>query len=80
MSDPQVEKEAGPAEPVQEKTPEPEKKKREYKDFGEEEEKVTRTCFLFILSRRLVLKRVIPKMPRSTCLRLVRALLSAHLP
>ena len=45
MSDPQVEKEAGPAEPVQEKTPEPEKKKREYKDFGEEDEKPTRTFF-----------------------------------
>ena len=58
MSDPQVEKEAGPAEPVQEKTPEPEKKKREYEDFGEEE-KVTRTCFPSNLSRRLVLKHVL---------------------
>ncbi|RPD60398.1 plasma membrane H+-transporting ATPase [Lentinus tigrinus ALCF2SS1-7] len=37
MSDPKVEKEAGSAEPAQQ----PEKRKREYKDFGEEEEKVT---------------------------------------
>ena len=46
MSDPQAEKEAGPAPPVAE-TPaaEPEKKKREYKEFGEEEDKPTRTCF-----------------------------------
>ena len=43
MSDPKVEKEAGPAEPAKETTPEPEKKKREYKDFGEEDDKPTRT-------------------------------------
>ena len=45
MSDPQVEKEAGPTPPAAE-TPssQPEKKKREYKDFGEEDEKPTRTC------------------------------------
>ncbi|KAI0687491.1 plasma membrane H+-transporting ATPase [Earliella scabrosa] len=41
MSDPKVEKEAGPAEPAKETTPEPEKKKREYKDFGEEDDKPT---------------------------------------
>ncbi|KAI0715892.1 plasma membrane H+-transporting ATPase [Cerioporus squamosus] len=41
MSDPKVEKEAGPAEPAKETTPQPEKKKREYKDFGEEDEKPT---------------------------------------
>ncbi|KAI0760789.1 plasma-membrane proton-e [Fomes fomentarius] len=41
MSDPKVEKEAGPAEPAKETAPEPEKRKREYKDFGEEEDKPT---------------------------------------
>lgn len=46
MSDPKVEKEAGPAEPAKETAPEPEKRKREYKDFGEEEDKPTRTCFI----------------------------------
>ena len=44
MSDPKVEKEAVSSEPAKETTPEPEKKKREYKDFGEEDEKPTRTC------------------------------------
>ena len=45
-----VEKEAGSTEPVkdtnQPDAPEPEKKKREYKEFGHDEEKATRTCFL----------------------------------
>ena len=46
MSDPQVEKEAGPTPPAAETpTQEPEKRKREYKEFGEEEDKPTRTCF-----------------------------------
>jgi H+-transporting ATPase len=43
MSDPAVEKEPGPAnEQPAVGTPEGEKKKREYKDFGHEEEKATR--------------------------------------
>ena len=41
-----VEKEAGSTEPVkdtnQPDAPEPEKKKREYKEFGHDEEKTTR--------------------------------------
>ncbi|KAI0941866.1 hypothetical protein AcV7_002435 [Taiwanofungus camphoratus] len=46
MSDSKVEKEAGSTEPVKDTNqpgtpPEPEKKKREYKDFGHEEEKAT---------------------------------------
>ncbi|KAI1789272.1 plasma-membrane proton-e [Ganoderma leucocontextum] len=42
MSDPQVEKEAGPTPPAAETpTAQPEKKKREYKEFGEEDEKPT---------------------------------------
>ena len=45
MSDPVVEKEVGSTEPAKETTPEPEKKKREYKDFGEEDEKPTRMFF-----------------------------------
>ena len=45
MSDPVVEKEVGSTEPAKETTPEPEKKKREYKDFGEEDDKPTRTFF-----------------------------------
>ena len=57
-----VEKEAGPTEPVkdtnQPPTPteaeQPEKRKREYKDFGHEEEKATRTYLhypLYLLFR-----------------------------
>ena len=44
-----VEKEAGPTEPVKDTnqpptpTEEPEKKKREYKDFGHDQEEATRT-------------------------------------
>lgn len=50
MSDSKVEKEAGSTEPVKDTNqpgtpPEPEKKKREYKDFGHEEEKATRKYF-----------------------------------
>ena len=47
-----VEKEAGSTEPVKDidqpptPTEEPEKKKREYKEFGHEEEKATRTSSL----------------------------------
>ncbi|KAH9923449.1 plasma-membrane proton-e [Epithele typhae] len=41
MSDPTVEKVADASAPAKEITPEPEKKKREYKDFGEEDEKPT---------------------------------------
>ena len=71
MSDPQVEKEAGPTPPAAETpTQEPEKRKREYKEFGEEEDKPTRTSFtrprfLFIESDRVPPK----KTPRLTCLR-----------
>lgn len=46
MSDPIVEKEPGPVQdsaPVA-ATPVEEKKKREYKDFGHEEQAATRTC------------------------------------
>jgi hypothetical protein len=47
MSEPVAEKEAGPASPdnnsQHSSNPEPEKKKREYKDFGHDEEKPTRT-------------------------------------
>lgn len=71
MSDPQVEKEAGSTPPAAE-TPnaEPEKKKREYKDFGEEDDKPTRTClcaFSCVFLPRP--DRVAKKTPRSTCLR-----------
>ena len=46
MSDPVVEKkEAVSPEAAKETTPEPEKKKREYKDFGEEDDKPTRAFF-----------------------------------
>lgn len=53
-----VEKEAGPTEPVKDTNqpptptdaPEPEKRKREYKDFGHEEEKATRASFHFALA------------------------------
>ena len=71
MSDPQVEKEAGPTPPAAE-TPssQPEKKKREYKDFGEEDEKPTRTCSnAFPLSCSPHPDSVSKKTPRSTCLR-----------
>lgn len=48
MSEPVAEKEAGPAqEPATngaDTTAPPEKRKREYKDFGHEEEKATRMC------------------------------------
>ena len=56
MSDPVAEKEAGPpasnevdniskeAATEKQEQQEPEKRKREYKDFGHEEEKPTRTC------------------------------------
>lgn len=48
MSEPVAEKEAGPAqEPATngaDSTAPPEKRKREYKDFGHEEEKATRMC------------------------------------
>ena len=70
MSDPTVEKkEAGPPpdEPVQN---EPEKKKREYKDFGEEDDKPTRMFSLsstaFFDLRSIASPQ---KTPRLTCLR-----------
>ena len=48
MSQPIIEKEAGPpaqsSTPVEE-TPVNEKKVREYKDFGHDEVKPTRTCY-----------------------------------
>ena len=54
MSDPKVEKEAVSSEPAKETAPEPEKKKREYKDFGEEDEKPTRTFFALFSLRPFV--------------------------
>lgn len=61
------EKERGPDE-IQEEPSTPvttEKKKREYKDFGHDEEKATRMC-LFLLNAIALLTVI--QMPRSTCL------------
>ena len=71
MSDPVVEKkEAVSPEAAKETTPEPEKKKREYKDFGEEDDKPTRTfslsSFAFFDLRSIAFPQ---KTPRLTCLR-----------
>jgi hypothetical protein len=65
MSQPNIEKEAGPpaqsSTPVEE-APVHEKKVREYKDFGHDEVKATRTCYNFVLYARLCpgLTSVIP--------------------
>lgn len=60
---PSVEKEAGPpADAMQE---EPEKKKREYKDFGHEQEAPTRE--LSRLSARRTASSSPLQMPKSTC-------------
>ena len=50
MSEPVAEKEAGPAPDNNngtESEPPKEKRKREYKDFGHDEEKPTRMCSMF---------------------------------
>lgn len=63
MSEPVAEKEAGPAqEPATngaDTAAPPEKRKREYKDFGHEEEKATRMCSTIFFS-------IIQSQPRFT--------------
>ena len=56
MSDPQVEKEAGPTPPAAETpTQEPEKRKREYKDFGHDhDDKPTRKYQVFLMGSNRV--------------------------
>ena len=70
MSDPTVEKAAGVPPATDASHAEPEKKKREYKDFGEEDDKPTRTCFTRPSFLSIESDRVPPeKTPRLTCLR-----------
>lgn len=62
MSEPIVEKEAGPPAAANNQggsgTPTEEKKKREYKDFGHDEEKATRGSFIkYFLTRVYLFSR-----------------------
>lgn len=72
MSQPNIEKEAGPpaqADTPVEETPVNEKRKREYKDFGHDEVKATRTFYrsLALLTRLFSGLTAVSKMPMLTC-------------